>query len=90
MPKPKTSPISRIDAAVKAFKKRSPCHHSPAFMLGLRAVLAVGESASPVVYCNPYRQRTAKFDAFRAGCTAGNTVHLPPRGLTNFQSWTGE
>ncbi len=89
MPKPKTSPLSRIDAAVKAFKKRSPCHHSPAFVLGLRAVLAA-RLRLPVVYCNPYRQGSAKFDAFRAGCTAGNTVHLPRRGLTNFQSWTGE
>lgn len=76
MTKPSLTPQARIDAAVKAFKQRETCQHSPAFVLGLRAVLAA-RLRVPVVYCNPYRQRSAKFDAFRAGCQAGNFIYLP-------------
>ncbi len=89
MPKPITPQDRRIKAAVKRFKRQTPCQHSKAFLQGLRAVFAARYHL-PVLYCNPYRQKTAKHDAFRAGCVAGNAVHLPRRGLTNFQSWTGE
>lgn len=89
MPSYRTTPDRRIDAAVKAFKKRAPCHHSPAFVLGLRAVLAA-RLRLPVVYCNPYRQRTAKFDAFRAGCQAGNFIYLPVTGIDPVRAWTSK
>ena len=89
MPKPITPQDRHIKAAVKRFKRQTPCQHSPAFVLGLRAVLAA-RLRLPVVYCNPYRQRTAKFDAFRAGCQAGNFIYLPVTGIAPVPAWTSK
>lgn len=86
MPKPITPQDRRIKAAVKRFKRQTPCQHSKAFLQGLRAVFAARYHL-PVLYCNPYRQKTAKHDAFRAGCVAGNAVHLPRKGLTSHSIW---
>jgi len=82
MPKPAISSDRRIEAAVRRYQRRSTVQHSKAFLLGLRAVLAA-RYRLPVVYCNPFRQRTAKHDAFRAGCVAGNSIHLP--GGTSYE-----
>jgi hypothetical protein len=89
MSKPITSQDRHIKAAVKRFKRQSRCQHSQAFLQGLRAVFA-DRYHLPVLYCNPYRQGTAKFDAFRAGCQAGNLIYLPGKLVGPWRARTGE
>lgn len=86
MPKPKSSSDFRVKAAVKSFRRRSPVRHSKAFLMGLRAVLAA-RYRLPVVYCNPFRQGSARFDAFRAGCQQGNFIYLPGASSSRTLKW---